>query len=376
MVAQPLRALPHPDMSTWSRLLFAAGLFVVAQCAAAGGAPGGFAPAGEDLPRLLGDTGLHEASPALRVRGGIAAFSPQYPLWSDGAAKRRWLYLPPGTSIDASRPDAWQFPRGTKLWKEFAFDGRPVETRYIERARDGKWRFAVYVWNPDGTEAVLAPARGIAALPVAAAPEGVYAIPSRSDCLACHGSTTVPVLGATALQLSPDRDPLAAGGNPPGPGESDLRALVERGWVRGLPRALIDKPPRIPAADPVARAALGYLHGNCAHCHNTTASRVPLQLTLAQRAQDSEAALAEVLRSTLAAPSRYRPAGSDGDALVVDPGRPAHSMLATRMQARNPQVRMPPLGTRIPDANGLALVQRWIADSGSSLPSQTKETTP
>lgn len=363
-------------MPTLSRLLVAAGFFVVAQCATSAGVPVGLARAGEDPPRQLRDTGLYDAASTLRVRDGIASFSPQYPLWSDGAAKRRWLYLPPGTFIDASRPDAWQFPRGTKLWKEFAFDGRPVETRYIERAGDGTWRFAVYVWNEEGTDAMLAPARGIAALPVAAAPEGRYPIPSRTDCLACHGSTTVPVLGATALQLSPDRDPLAAGGHPLRSGESDLRALVARGWVRGLPQALVDQPPRIPAADPVARAALGYLHGNCAHCHNTTGLRVPLQLTLAQRARGSASALAEVLRSTIGAPSRYRAADSAADARVVVPGQPAHSVLATRMQSRNPQVRMPPLGTRIPDTDGLALIERWIAAAGPSLPSQPKETPP
>lgn len=355
-----------------SRLLFAAGFLVVAQCAASGGAANALAPTGDSPPSSLRQTGLYEAGEALRVREGIATFSPQYPLWSDGAAKRRWLYLPPGTSIDATRADAWVFPRGTRLWKEFAYDGRPVETRYIERTANGQWRFAVYVWNEDGSEAVLAPERGIAALAVAAAPGGRYAVPSRSDCLACHGSTTVPVLGATALQLSSDRDPLAAGSNPLQPGESDLPALVARGWVRGLSRALIDKPPRIPTADPVARAALGYLHGNCAHCHNTTALRVPLKLTLAQRASGSAAALADVLGSTIAAPSRYRPTDSRADALVVVPGQPDHGVLATRMQSLNPQVRMPPLGTRIPDTDGLALVQRWIADS---LPHQPKETT-
>jgi hypothetical protein len=363
-------------MTTWSRLLSAAGLFVVAQCAMAVGAPEGLVPAGDVPPASLRDTGLYEAGPHLRVREGIASFSPQYPLWSDGAAKRRWLYLPPGTSIDASRPDAWQFPRGTRLWKEFAFGGRPVETRYIERAPTGEWRFAVYVWNEEGTQAVLAPDRGIASLAVAAAPGGRYAIPSRGDCLACHGSTTVPVLGATALQLSPDRDPLAPGAQPLRPGDSDLRALVERGWVRGLPRRLLDQPPRIPAADPVARAALGYLHGNCAHCHNTTAFRVPLRLTLAQRAGASATALAEVLRSTVAAPSRYRPTEGRGGARVVAPGQPDHSLLAVRMQSPDPRVRMPPLGTRVNDTDGLALVRRWIADSASSLPHPSKETQP
>lgn len=359
-------------MSSLIRLLFAAGLLVIAQPGTTRGVLGGFTAAGEGLPRLLQDTGLYATGANGRVRDGLAVVSPQYPLWSDGADKRRWLYLPPGTAIDASNPDAWQFPRGTKLWKEFAYQGRPVETRYIERGRDGEWRFGAYVWNEEGTQAVLAPARGIPALPVPAAPQGRYTIPSRTDCLACHGSTTVPVLGVTALQLSPERDPNAAGGRALRPGESDLRALVARGWVRGLPRELIDRPPRIPAADSVERAALGYLHGNCAHCHNTTASRAPLDLTLAQRTGDAAAAHAEVLRSTIAAASRYQPPGGDGRALVVDPGKPENSMLAVRMQSRHNQVQMPPLGTSVPDADGLALVHRWISSIDSTHPKETK----
>ena len=125
----------------------------------------------EPLPLHLRDTGIDD-------RRNLA-FSPQYPLWSDGAAKRRWLSLPPGTAIDASRPDAWEFPRGTRLWKEFSL-GRPVETRFIERLPDGSWRYAVYVWNEGGTDATLAPPDGIAALPT----HGGYSIPSESDCRA------------------------------------------------------------------------------------------------------------------------------------------------------------------------------------------------
>jgi hypothetical protein len=105
------------------------------------------AQADSTLPRTLRDTGLYAAGSGSVVRDGIAAFSPQYPLWSDGAEKRRWLYLLIGSFIDASQPDAWVFPPGTRLWKEFSYEGRAVETRYIERQSDGSWRFATYVWN-------------------------------------------------------------------------------------------------------------------------------------------------------------------------------------------------------------------------------------
>src|SRR5690349_19811834 len=106
---------------------------------------------GRHLPQHLADTGLYVAG-GTTVRPDVLPFSPQYPLWSDGAAKRRWIWLPPGARIDATQPDAWDFPRGTRLWKEFAH-GRAIETRYLERAADGSWNFGSYVWNAEGTDA-------------------------------------------------------------------------------------------------------------------------------------------------------------------------------------------------------------------------------
>ena len=301
----------------------------------------------------LHDTGWQPAA------AGALSFAPQYPLWTDGADKRRWIVLPPGTFVDASRAGAWEFPPGTRLWKEFAFAGRPVETRLIERRPDGSWHFATYVWNADGSDARLAPERGIAALPVAAAPGGRYSIPGRGDCLACHDGDT-PVLGFSALQLSAERDPLAP---PARAGELNLDALLALGAVRNLPQAM--RAPRIDARNATERAALGYLHANCGHCHNDGPARVPVGLSLAQPQPDA-------LRTMLLALSRYRPAGAAGTAYIVVPGRPDDSVLALRMRSRQPKAQMPPLGTLAPDAEGLALVERWIRQ----LPQPIQENAP
>ena len=102
------------------------------------------ADAASALPRHLRDTGLFVAGSMSQIRPENLPFSPQYPLWSDGAAKRRWLYLPPGTAIDGSKPDAWEFPRGTRLWKQFS-QGRAIETRFIERRTDGSWQYGTYI---------------------------------------------------------------------------------------------------------------------------------------------------------------------------------------------------------------------------------------
>lgn len=313
----------------------------------------------DTLPQHLHQTGLYADASSTRIDPGNLEFSPQYPLWSDGARKRRWIHLPPGTTIDASNVDAWEFPTGTRLWKEFSLD-RPIETRFIERLPNGAWRYATYIWNEDGTDATLAPPAGIAALKKHGGSRGSYTIPAQSDCRTCHEGTAAPVLGFSALQLSSDRDPLAP--------HSEARAgvslsdLVSRGLIKNLPQALLRTPPRIAARSPVERAALGYLHGNCAHCHNDSGVPAPVDLMLAQSANSRAADSAQVLRSLIDAPSRFRGHRMGDDASLVAPGRADRSVLVARMRSREGWTQMPPLGTDQPDLDALALVERWIAE--------------
>ena len=284
---------------------------------------------GAPLPARLSETGLGEP--------GVVAFAPQYPLWSDGAAKRRWIRLPAGTAVDARDPDAWNFPPGTKLWKEFGFE-RLVETRLFERLSDGTWRYATYVWNAAGTDAELAPEGGVREMPVAAAPNGRYAIPSRADCLACHQGAPVPVLGFSAVQLA-----------------SDLRSFVERGMVKELPRTLVENPPRI------ATPALGYLHGNCGHCHNEAGAVAGIDLVFAQSAVDPGASAQRTLQTLFGRASRFRAPGTSA--------AQRESVVTQRMQSNDPYQRMPPLGVSVGDREGIARVEQWIRQT-------RKETTP
>ncbi len=315
---------------TCRRLLCALGLALSAVLAAA-------AP----LPQHLRDTGLYASGSSTELQSEVVPFVPQHTLWSDEAEKRRWIRLPKGRSIDASQADAWAFPAGTRLWKEFSQGGRRIETRFIERLADGRWRFASYVWDESGTEAVLAPEAGLIA-------RGGHEIPSRADCVACHGGAPVPVLGFSAVQLAPD-----------------LPRLVAQGLLRRLPAALLAPPPPSAAATPTERATLGYLHANCAHCHNHNGTPVPLPLSFAQTALDGETSRQRVLRSLIDVVSRYRLPGDGGaarGARIVAPGQPEQSLLLLRMRSRQGAVQMPPLGTRQVDADGLALVERWISE--------------
>jgi hypothetical protein len=305
------------------------------------------------LPEHLADTGLYVHGSTSRLQADVLQFSPQYPLWSDGATKHRWIKLPPGTSVDAAQPDAWDFPRGTKLWKEFGQGGR-VETRYIERGIDGIWRYASYVWNAEGTDAVLAPAAGIRDLPVRGKP---YSIPAQDDCRACHEGAPVPVLGFSALQLSPDRDGEAPHADADtGKPLEDLRTLAARGLLTRLPPEWLANPPRIRAKNPTERAALGYLHGNCGHCHNDDGPLAVLEMSMAQRV-GAKTPADSVIRSLAGITSQFR---MKGGAARVSPGHPEASVVALRMRSRDPREQMPPLGTSEVDVEAMSLIGQWI----------------
>ena len=331
-------------------------VFAAAAVDAAAATPGAAQSAPAPLPPTLSATGLFAPGTPSTVRADVIAFSPQYPLWSDGTRKRRWIALPPGMAIDASQPDAWVFPPGTRLWKEFAFERR-IETRYVERLADGRWRFASYVWRADGSDADLAPDGG-AVVAAAGAPGGRYAVPSRTDCLACHEGAEVPVLGFSALQLSPDRDPLAPHAEPARSDVADLRSLAARGLLANLPPALLATPPRIDARSPVERAALGYLHGNCGHCHNAAGALDGLEMVLAQQADPQARSVEQTLQSLLGHSSRFRPQGAAAAQRIARDG--ATHMLTLRMKSASPLARMPPLGVQVIDEEGVALVERWI----------------
>jgi hypothetical protein len=114
-------------------------------------------------PPTLEATGLYCILSKGLISPGIVPFRPRFHLWSDGSMKSRWIYLPPGSQIDNADPDHWSFPVGTKVWKEFVFAGKRVETRLIERYGEGPedFLYASYQWNAEGTAAVLAPTIGV-----------------------------------------------------------------------------------------------------------------------------------------------------------------------------------------------------------------------
>ncbi len=354
-------------MTSRPRILAAAALLALA----AAGAP---LPARADgplpirPPEHLRETGLYLRAGVLDVDPRNRPYSPQYPLWSDGAGKSRWIFLPEGGRIDASDPGAWRFPVGTKLWKEFAFGGRNVETRMLWQAGAGTWIFATYVWNAEQTDATLAPEAGLPDF-AEIAPGKRHSIPGTADCRTCHEAGPTVVLGFSALQLSDDRDPLAPHAEPLAPGMVTLGALVREGLLESPSGDLSGAPPRIRAGSPRERAVLGYLASNCGTCHNTSGPLARLGLFLAHDPAGSKDAPEPALASAVDARGRYVVPGSpEGTSRLLAPGHPERSALLYRMRSRRPSSQMPPLGTVIPDEEAIRLVESWIAEELPPLP--------
>jgi hypothetical protein len=321
-------------------------------------------------PLRLSETGLYEPGGALDPRN--RPFVPQYPLWSDGAVKSRWIRLPEGAKIDVSDVDAWRFPVGTRFWKEFAWGGRKVETRLIWKVGDDEWLFAAYAWTEDQADALLAPEIGIPDV-VATARGKRHSIPGIADCNACHRSSPAVVLGFNALQLSDDRDPLAPHAEPLVPSAVSLRSLVETDRLHPRRPDLALQPPRIRESHPTARAALGYLSANCGGCHNDRGPLARLGLVLLHDvARDDEragSALEPARVTAVEAAGRYvLPGVPPESSRIVAPGAPDRSALLHRMRSRRPSSQMPPIGTAIADDEAVGLVRRWIESLGMPAP--------
>ncbi len=319
-------------------------------------------------PPRLSDTGLYADADTLAVDPRNRPFTPQYPLWSDGAVKRRWVRLPDGAAIDTRDGNHWDFPVGTRFWKEFAFGGRRIETRMLVKTGAGQWEFASYAWRDDQRDALLAPAEGLHGV-AEVAPGKVHSVPSRDECRACHDSGRTEILGFTALQLSTDRDPLAPHAEPLTADMVTLRALADEGRLSPARPEWVTTPPRITARDARERAVLGYLSTNCGSCHNPKSSIASLGLFLKHDLERARPCTPDAIATTVNQPGHWVvPSAPEGTSRLVSPGKPDVSALLARARSRRPSSQMPPIGTVLADRAALDLLSAWIAAAPADSP--------
>jgi hypothetical protein len=288
-------------------------------------------------PETLAETGLYEPG-TRQIAAGVLEYVPRYQLWSDGARKRRYVQLPDGAKIDTSDPDAWVFPKETKLWKEFSVEGKLVETRFMHKVGDDadSWTFTAYVWDEAGASAAQ-PWFGGDAQDVRGTGHDV---PKQSDCMSCHGGAQDRVLGFSAVQLAHDSYGVTS------------QTLKDADQVTDFIPAVLALP-----GTEEQQQALGYLHANCGVCHNGDMDLkldAALRTDAMQRLEDTALWRTAVDKETEGSAQDWTDAKH-----IIASGDPGDSMLLQRMKRRGAG-QMPPLASDEVDGTGTTIIETFI----------------
>ena len=305
--------------------------------------PGGVVVA-DPVPDDLGATGCTAPADVTQPASGLVPYSINAPFWSDGAAKQRYLALPDTGTIDVDAAGDFDFPRGSVLVKSFELNGRLIETRLLMRHPDGDWAGYTYEWNAQQSAATR-----IVGGRTTQIDGRDWIFPSEGECLQCHTAAAGIALGPEIAQLNGDLQYPSTGVT-----ANQLDTLAHIGMLSAPLAGAVASLPAL--ADPLDTGATlderarAYLHTNCAQCHRP-GGPTPSSLDLRY-----DTALAATGACDTAPQS-----GNLGiaNARIIAPGDASRSVLAERM-ARRDAVAMPPLGSTLADADGVALIGVWI----------------
>lgn len=318
---------------------------------------------------------------------GVVPYDLNTPLFSDYALKFRTVYLPEGKSAPYQEKDVLDLPEGTILSKTFFFPkrhGQPetlsdfpstkeyhvIETRLLVHTSEG-WIGLPYIWNAEGTEAVLEITGGESAVKsfdFSGAPVAInYSIPNQGQCAGCHttgqndAKKMIPI-GPKIRQLNRSYPYKEGRANQlvfwekarllsslPA-GRIDTQTSEHIGIYSGAPHNAVYNDPKSGSLDDRARS---YLDANCAHCHTekgpANQSGLLLDYTLTEPHQYG------VCKTPTAAGNAS--AGLDYD---IVPGKPEQSILIHRMRSTTAGERMPELARALLHREGLDLVRAWV----------------
>ena len=307
------------------------------------------------FPRKLSQTGLFAKTESLTPAEGVVPYQITAEPWSDGATTRRWVAIPGTASIrfDSGDSKAAQFPEGSVLVKHLSMPQgeQPLETQLLHH-QNGSWNPYSYLWDDSGSDATLVDPQGVdREIQLTDDPKSkrTWHVGSTNECRLCHNAGSGVVLGFTARQLQ-------------GGAVSQLDRLVDALALTQRPsipeeNKLGDPHDEAASIDDRARS---YLHMNCGVCHN---HQGPATISFfAHRDYDFGE-----LRIT-----KQPGIGTFGikSPQLISPGKPYSSIILYRL-AKLGYGRMPYVGSRVVDSQGIVLIEEWIkslADEDSDKP--------
>jgi hypothetical protein len=335
------------------------------------------------FPRRLSESGLFKSVKGHVVEDALIPYSVNSPLWSDGAAKTRFIAIPgESPKIEMSGNRGWTFPNETVLVKSFSLEmaeGKPeskhwIETRFLTRQQN-EWIGYSYRWNDEQTDAMLVAREGLDAEFTIQTNEGPrkqsWHYPSRTECMVCHSRAAAFVLGLSTWQMNRDvperadvnhgaqsktnKSDLPSARNPADArsGRENQLTMLERLGLVKLPKPadqldhLVDP---YDVREPLEQRVRSYLHANCSICHVDAGggnSQIDLEFGIPL----------EKMKLVDVAPVHDKFGLTD--ARLVAPGHPERSVLLHRISTRG-RGQMPQLGTTKVDEPAVALLIEWI----------------
>jgi len=302
---------------------------------------------------------IADLSPALNV----FPYEVNAPLFSDYAEKARFIYLPDTLQMRYHAEQAFEFPIGATIIKNFYYwtdarspeKGRRIlETRLLIKVDQG-WKALEYLWNAEQTDAILEVAG--ASFPVSwidktGKKQSIeYIAPNLNQCKGCHSfdGQFVPI-GITTRQLNREEN-----------GENQLlywqksrKIVLPEGFDPATAPLLKDyRSPSDQSINQQSSTARSYLDGNCAHCHNPHGPASTSGMFLEYNQTDLE-------RLGVGKPPVAAGRGSGNRRYGIVPGKPNESILVFRMESDDPGIRMPELGRQLQHREGVEIIKAWI----------------
>ncbi len=320
------------------------------------------------LPPLLSGTGAFGNTPNRTPAGGLIPYIPNTPLWSDAAAKSRYLAVPnnggvitANEQISFSPTNSWTFPAGTVFVKNFdlivnetnaAVPLRRLETRLLVRDINGAVYGVTYKWRPDNSEADLLATslnEDIIITNATGVRTQTWYYPSPADCLTCHTPVAGYVLGVNARQLNGNLTYASTGVT-----DNQLRTLNRLGVFNpAINETNIPNLQKLSSLTNLSASleqrARSYLDANCAQCHQPGGTGITFDgrynTPLAQQNI-----------------TNYPAAFSLGydNACIVKSKDIWRSMIYQRMNTTNNAYKMPNLARNLIDTNAVQVLTDWI----------------
>lgn len=291
---------------------------------------------------------------------GVLPYKPISSLFSDYAKKKRFVWMPEGSSASYVSDDVLlDFPVGAVLIKTFYYDNvlpdlttQIVETRLLIRKQEG-WVFADYIWDQEQQEALLDVDGYGANVPIEWVENGQtnfvnYRVPSTSQCYTCHKSYQ------EETPIGPKPQNLNGLLNFADETANQLQKWTDVGYLEGgYPSQINTVVDWADDTQDLEMRVRSYFDMNCANCHSDSGHCDYRALRMTFSSSVDLANLGVCVDPDTPIPG-YE------SAKIIEPGNAQGSVLFFRLHTTEEEYRMPLLGRSLRHDESLEFIEQWI----------------